>query len=242
MKKRKIIFGIGILFSLITLFACESNCVKGSGNIVTKTLEFDEIRSVVAYGSMEVVLRQGDEQLVTATGHSNIIDVLSKKVVDDTWHIDFKADCVSNLNLTIEITLPEFNEATMVGSGKINIQDFNDMKSVVLNVSGSGRIDINQINCDVLNAKVDGSGKINVKGEAASAVLCNLEIEGSGEIDAYQLITEECDSKVIGSGVVNVWVNKQLDAHIVGSGLINYKGNPMVNEHVDGSGSVNDKN
>ena len=141
MNIMKFYFGIVVVVSsLAILTSCDSNCVKGSGDIVTRQIELEQINGLVAYGSFEVNIKQGAKQEITATGHANVIDLLSKKVNDGIWHIDFKADCVSNLDLIINITVPDIEEVTMVGSGNINVEDFENQQTVNFEVAGSGAL------------------------------------------------------------------------------------------------------
>ena len=72
---------------------------------------------------------------------------------------------------------------------------------------------------------VSGSGDVNIKGSAQSAM---LTVNGSGDISADKLVATNVTATVSGSGDISCYASKQLDAKVSGSGDIEYKGSPSV--------------
>lgn len=229
-----------ILVSMV-FTSCDTNCVSGSGDKITTALDLDDVLEVVAYGNMKINIQYAEEQSVSVVGHPNIIDLLNTRISGGVWHIGFNADCVSDLDLTVNISVPDIEKIEMIGSGNIVVDDFLGLHELDMRVVGSGHILFNELNCEIFNIYVEGSGEVYAN-DVASVEMYNATVIGSGKIDTYNVIGEECIASVIGSGGVNLTAIETLDAEIDGSGIINYMGNATVTKHIVGSGTVIDKN
>ena len=205
-----------VAFSVF-IFACEdsSPTIRGSGPVVTRTLNLDDIRGLAVSGSQNVVLTQGTSQEVTVEGQANLIDILSTGVKDGIWEVRFTENVRNVDNFTVFVTVPDVDQIKVSGSG---------------NVSSDGDLDLNE-----LSIAVSGSGSVSLAGSVDEQTAI---VSGSGEISNYSLSSRQTTATVSGSGEVRITATETLNATVSGSGAIRYRGDPAVNSTVSGSGRV----
>ncbi len=203
--------------SVLTL-ACEDSgpTVRGSGPVVSRTLNLDDIREFAVSGSQNVVVTQGSPQEIVVEGQANLIDILSTRVKDGIWEVRFTENTRSTEDFTVFVTVPDIDQINVSGSG---------------NVSGDGDLTL-----DVLSIAVSGSGNVSLAGSVDEQTIV---VSGSGEVSNYSLSSRQTTATVSGSGEVRVTATEVLNATVSGSGDIRYRGNPAaVNQSVSGSGRV----
>jgi hypothetical protein len=240
MKNQSIILSF-LLVSVFALTSCDkdSMCLRGEGGIETRELNLASFDKVRLMGFGRVYLRQDSIQRVTVESHPNIIDAIKTNVSGGKWKIDFRNNCVKNVDVfNVYISMPVLKEAGVSGSGEILGQNTFNTGDLELEISGSGNIDLRAIAANV-NSNISGSGNIQLSGGAAKHEIC---ISGSGDVKAFELPCDNSNVKISGSGTSRVKVGKKLDVEISGSGDVYYKGFPGINSSVSGSGKIIDSN
>ncbi len=254
-KLNLIILGIALISIVFTGCVKQIFWINGEGNIVDKTLELSEFKSISNSACIDVYISQGDTQEVIASGHENIINRLKTNVIGDKWNIELLPGNYRNFELTLYITVTDLSSVKINGSGDIEINGFNDVEDLILQICGSGNIYVTDtIFADNVEVNIDGSGNIelttvtewtdaNINGSGSIEIDGTsteeaIKINGSGDYKAFDLICSEADIDIMGSGDVEVNVADFLDIHIMGSGNVYYIGYPRMNLKVDGSGSV----
>jgi hypothetical protein len=117
--------------------------------------------------------------------------------------------------LVVVVSMPELSEACVSGSGDLQLHDVNQ-REIALHV--------------------DGSGDIDVDGRVESVV---AEVHGSGDIDARDLQAQHANARVGGSGDVRVSASESVKARVSGSGDITVYGKPSQRDtRVNGSGDI----
>lgn len=231
-------FALPFLFLMI--LSCDSNdCIRGEGQKVTETLALETISSITLFGSEKVTITQGNEQLVSVTGHKNIIDELNRKVDDEHWEIRLKDGCYKNADLAIEIQLSQLHAAYLNGSGDISIGDFEGPETQEFILTGSGNLSLlNNSGTNELLFVITGSGAIDCNGTFNDLTELDLTISGSGDIQAFKAPADQVFCQLTGSGNARVTANNELDVKIAGSGNVYYKGDPGITSTISGSGKL----
>lgn len=212
-------FTLTILALLISFTSFSQDVIKGSGNTITQERTLGAFTSVSSTSSFEVNIVQGASQKVTISGYENLIDLVDLVVTDGKLRISFKKSrnqYINNVNIEVNIVVPELNAITLSGSGDIDIENFKNSKSLKCNVAGSGNISFK--NC--------------------SYTTSTFAVNGSGNINAFSLTTNDAAVTVNGSGNVDVNCTGNLDVSIAGSGNVNYSGDAKVKQNIAGSGNV----
>nr|QNO43670.1 hypothetical protein FICJDHNH_00010 [Methanosarcinales archaeon ANME-2c ERB4]QNO43975.1 hypothetical protein AECFJODE_00028 [Methanosarcinales archaeon ANME-2c ERB4]QNO50627.1 hypothetical protein JEJMEHHC_00008 [Methanosarcinales archaeon ANME-2c ERB4] len=228
-----------ILLLFATLFACGcigpySDCITGSGNVVSEEFTVDEFHSVGFGIPGNVYITQGTPQSLMIEAEDNVLEVLTAKV--ENGRLTISSDrCFRNIKpINVYVSMNEVRDLSNSGSGDIIGQSEINSDTLKLSISGSGSSDLT-MNVEELNTVISGSGKSNLKG---TAKVHNSVIRGSGDINAFDLSTERTDITISGSGNAQVDASRELDVSIFGSGNVYYTGDAALNQTVSGSGIV----
>lgn len=210
-----------ILLTIAALTSCTKETITGSGSTLTETRTVDPFTKVKLEGSGSVTVTQGTQQKVEVTGYENLLQIYETKVQNGLLILKFKNDYynVHNSNISVNITVNDLATASINGSGKFAINNFN----------GSS-----------LAADINGSGDIFTESCVYNKVV--FKVNGSGYIRGQNVHAKEAEVEVNGSGKLDITCTEDLSATIHGSGQINYWGNPAdVSVQISGSGSVKKK-
>ncbi len=251
MKKSLKIHGF---ISLILLFTISSYCnannkkIIASSNYITKEIkDVASFTKIILTGSPDVEYRQnkGNKSTIQIYGSDNLIDKVETRIHNGALEIRLQpgTSYSGDSRLKIILSSPQLDEASIMGSGdidligtlqgenlKLHINGSGDIdaenlkyESVYLLISGSGDIDLENINSKRLSAGIQGSGDIKLKGKTNEGI---YSIDGSGDIQATQLTAESVRASIAGSGDINCNALQRLEGRISGSGDISYSGNP----------------
>jgi hypothetical protein len=204
--------------SALTLFSCNKDILRGSGDIRTETRTVQTFHSIESHYDIAANVTYGATQELKVTGYGNLIDVLETTVENGVLKLKYpnRYSTVRNGNVVANITIPAINKLTMHGSKDATISGFANGTS--------------------LSTMIHGSGDIRV--ENSSFENASATIHGSGDVDAQGLQAKEFTTEIHGSGDVSISVTDTLRVTIHGSGNVNYWGNPVVETTVHGSGRV----
>ncbi|WP_377481507.1 head GIN domain-containing protein [Pontibacter toksunensis] len=234
MKNIKYLLVLLVLFPLFTSCDSEGLCMKGEGDTETRSLDIAPLEGIDVSGSMRVFIRKGSPQRVEVEGQRNVLDELGTKVQDGVWDIEFNR-CIRDHNpVMVYITTPEIRQASVGGSGYVELEDVFESEEFDASVSGSGDMKL-RLATNRLNSRISGSGTITAAGVASRH---DISISGSGNNQSFDLTTREAEIDISGSGKAEVNVEERMDVEISGSGRVYHQGSPTINADVSGSGKV----
>jgi len=232
------IFGFIILTSLLLGFSsCEK--VKGKGEVVNQTRAITGFTGISLAIDATVYFSPDTGFYLEVRAQQNILDILQTELdANNNLIIKYKPSVIVGSHEPVEIFVaaPDMRSLSISGSGDILVDTPWETQYIETVTSGSGNINISQLDANEFRATISGSG--NVQASSGTVNMQHLLISGSGNMDLLGLESDTTMATISGSGNITVWVNKLLDATISGSGNISYKGNPVVNTHISGSGSV----
>jgi hypothetical protein len=228
-----------ILSTLLSSCTKDSVQIKGEGEVVTEDISMPPITGVSLSIEAEIVLTEGDTQMIRIEAQQNIINNIERFVSNGIWRIGYYDNVGSHAPVRIYITIPELDYATVSGSGIIrNIGSFADTNNIYLSISGSGKITLGVIALNI-ESDISGSGQITLTGSANEH---RIRISGSGGIRAFGLETKLTDISISGSGNCEVFATDFLEVYISGSGNVYYLGSPQITTNISGSGGVFNSN
>ena len=186
---KKLALAIGVLLGLSVTGSSAAPTI-----VPTPAFNAFELR-----GMGHVIIRHGDVQRVTLLkGDSSVTQIHPDRSDSHRIIIDAcRDDCPSNYDLLVEIVTPS-----------------------------------------IASVAIDGSGKIETQGEFPGADRLDAAINGSGSIDLRGIAAAKSDTAISGSGEIRVRTVHTLNAAISGSGEILYWGSPTVSSSISGSGTI----
>jgi hypothetical protein len=203
-----------ILAALLALAGCSFN--KGSGNVVDDTRSVSGFSRISVGGNAKVIVEQNGSESLTISAEDNLLPYLTSQVRGDTLELGIQTDVSirPTRDIVYHITVKELRG---------------------LSISGSGDVDIRNVDTDQLAIEVDGSGEITAAGRADTQT---ISISGAGDYQAKDLESSVTVIDIAGTGSAQVSASQSLDVTISGSGDIEYSGDPSVTKSISGSGEV----
>jgi len=234
MKKK--LFATVLSFVFILSFVLSAAGQSDNKKEEREVSGFSEISISIA---ANVYLSQGDEEKLVLEGDEDALEKIETEVHGNTLKI--KHDGMFNFGsikkVNVYLTAKQIDEISIAGSADLEARTKISSDEMDLNVSGSGQIEIGDLETGEIDASISGSGEIKLAGLKSVREL-ELSISGSGDLEAENLEIEEAEIAVSGSGSAKVHVSKDLEVDISGSGKVYYKGSPVVNADISGSGKV----
>ncbi len=227
---------MGLLVSVIFLSSCEK--VEGEGPVRTEVRNVGSFSGIDLRISGTVNYTQDSTYKVEVMAQQNILDVLETYISANKLVIRYKNDIrvKRHEDIVINISAPAQNSIRLSGSGNLRAATPMMTLGMLLEVSGSGNIFLNQLNTGDLEANISGSGNITVDNGTARDE--RLRISGSGNIDLLDVAATRATTNTSGSGETRLHVTNSLDATISGSGSVYYRGTPVISTRISGSGRV----
>ena len=157
-----------------------SNVERGSGRMVTEQRDigsFDRIESNIG---ADIMVSIGSAQSVSLTYDDNLIGYVTTKVRGRKLVIESSRSFSSSRDCQIKIVVPQLEEVS---------------------VGGSGKIEVVGLDADRFAVEIDGSADVVASGEVGELV---IEVNGSGNVDTRDLAAGEATVEINGSGNASV--------------------------------------
>ena len=247
MKRTSLLITLVILAVMsLLLTSCESiffSCLKGNGILEEEERPLGKFTGIISEGDYDVYIVIDSVSKVVIEADENLMPYIRTNIKNERLIIDNGTrKCLRNLDnepIRIYVHTPEIFNISLEGSGLIYSDYLILVDYLRIELTGSGIVDLRDIDALEMDVSLTGSGDIELWGIAQVG---DLNISGSGKIKALHLEQDDCSASISGSGDMYVFVYDFLDANITGSGNIFYRGNPRINVKISGSGSLIDNN
>ena len=246
MKKASLLITSAIIAVLSIMTSCEGfhlGCLTGNGIVIEEERNLSRFTGVISEGEYDVFIIIDSVSKVVIEADENLIPYIRTVVKDDKLVIDNGTrNCLrmkDDRPIRITVHTPDIFDIALEGSGVIFCDYLIIVNYLKIELTGSGIIDLKDIDAYEMDVLLSGSGEIDLWGVVGEG---DLDISGSGKIKAYHLEQDKCYASITGSGDMYVFVYDYLDAHISGSGNIFYRGNPLIDVKITGSGSLVNNN
>ena len=230
---RWVIFG-----ALLALGACTSHEDEGGPRATSqRSFQIGEFQSVSLEGSVDVVVTVGGAPSVRAEGDSRMVERLDVGVEGGTLKIGYRRgwlDFRSGGPVTVYVTTPVLNGATIAGSGDMRV-DSVQSEAFEAEIAGSGDMQILELRARRASFAVAGSGDLRAAGAAEDV---DVSIAGSGNVSLDQLQSRRTSVSVAGSGNVSVNATETVEGDVMGSGNVTVHGRARCSISKMGSGNV----
>lgn len=184
---------------------------------------FDRIR---VEGPFQVSVTTGKAVSARATGSEQMLERVSVRVEGRTMLIrpnlsgwgGYPGQQAVPPHITV--TTPELNTATVIGSGRLDIDRMRGAR-IALTVEGSGSVNAGQMDADNANLAVAGSGRIDAAGRARQAMAV---ARGVAEIRAPDLVVSDLTLSSESAGSVTMNAQRSAKVSALGLGPITISG------------------
>lgn len=219
-----------------------ANAVIGSGRVVTETRQVRDFSALVAGGSGDVAVIQGDQgdkEGLVVEAEDNLLALIGSEVDNGTLRLGLAATASG---VSIRATRPiryllsvkSLESASLNGSGNLAAAGL-QASWLQLTISGSGGARVDQVRANEIVADIRGSGSAELAGKASRQT---VSIAGSGDYRAGNLDSDVARVTIAASGSASVWSRQQLAVQMLGIGTVSYYGLPTVTHSVTGRGRL----
>lgn len=238
--KQAIIISMATMVVIILGVSCrrERFFVRGEGPTVTNTRTVPNFDGVSLSLDADIEILYDSVCRLEISGQQNIINLITTDVANAVMEVDLKRHTTLGRHeqVTVKLFMPRLGSVDISGSGNVRSNGV-DCESVSARISGSGDINFNGSIANSLDAHISGSGNMSFNSNS-SCLNAKYSISGSGGINAEWLKADYVDAKISGSGDLKIDAEKQLDVKISGSGDVSYRGNAAVSASISGSGKL----
>lgn len=259
MGNNKLFTKLLVVTALVWVTACSSygNWIKGNGQIVTEDRTIQAAKTVDLSIPADIHLVQGAPSM-SVTADANLLPFIEQKTSGDTLSIfvDSGYYLKSTDRIRIELSLPQIEHIDVVGSTTVKMDEMSLPRlmlegsgatkfdiaalslddALLVDLTGSGMVEIAALTAETVEADISGSGQIKILGGKANSL--SLDTSGSSLLDAVDFPVKEADISLSGSGIVTVYVLERLHVMSSGSGRVNYRGRAGLTLAMSGSSSI----
>jgi hypothetical protein len=199
MKKQ--LYPIFLIILMFLVSGCEEDgntrnrTVRGSGPVVTKSLELSSFTSVENIGVADFNITVGGPQSVSLSAQQNIIDVMEINARNNNLRVSLE-DGISIENyedIVFDIRVPSINRIELVGVGNFYLSG-EDQDELTIILTGVGHIDAFDLKVGTCNISSTGIGNCEV------TVRDKLNVSISGIGNVYYKGSPVIDSQLTGLG------------------------------------------
>jgi phage shock protein PspC (stress-responsive transcriptional regulator) len=236
--------------------------IRGDGNIIKDTSTYSNfINEIEFYNGIDYELEidtVADNKLdMIIEGDSNILDRLVININVNKVQIMSRGNVslIPTKPLKVKLQTDKLRTIAIKGSSNISVPDGFKTDNIMINIDGSGNIEVFKLTaerllvdirgsgdasifaaCKKSSVNILGSGSVNLNGKSA---LSDFKTKGSGDIFASDFLCDTLTVQTTGSGDVHCNALGLIKINITGSGDVYYKNDVRIeNVNSTGSGSV----
>jgi len=234
--------GLWLIPGLAFVGACSASAggpERGDTRPGQRDFQVGAFQSVELAGSPDVTVAVGGAPSVRAEGPQDSLDRLDIRVEDGALkigtrrHGPFSRDYDLG-RVTIHVTAPSLNAASISGSGDMNI-DRAEANTFAASIGGSGDMDIGALRAREATFSIAGSGNIRAAGSAERS---RVSIAGSGDATLDRFQTGDAEVSIVGSGGTRLRASGSVTGSIMGSGDVVVSGTTRCTVSKMGSGDL----
>lgn len=235
---------LGAMLSVTVYFVCIAapsvlfgKGLKGSGNIVTRTIEAPAFDRIDAARAVKVVITDKTSGKITIAADDNVMDyvVVEAKGGRLTATIDKSINNLSNADVTVTVpangsirALDASSAAKISGDVVLNADKF------TMDASSAAKIDVS-VKAQSCAVAASSASKITLKGSAAK---CTADLSSAAKLSAGDFVAAECSVNTSSAAKAVVNCTERLHADASSGSSIRYSGDCQTSINKSSGGSV----
>jgi len=244
------------IFSLPNFQFLPFGRVTGSGNLVTRIMDFEDFTTVEVGYAFEVEITQSTLYGVSITADDNVFDYIQVTKTDERLTIGLApGNDYGSLTLRAKVTMPELHELVLSGATRGTLKEYSSTHWLNVVLSGASNLNMEDVSTGDTEIVISGgswsAGGIMVSGNTELTVSGGSRAELDGSSDG---LTIDCsggstldladfavhDANVILSGGSQATINLdgRLDGDLSGGSQLFYIGNPTLGDINTSGGST----
>ncbi len=210
------------LIALLTSFPLFSQ-QRGSGPVSKQELIVEPFKILKASGAVDVILMNGDENVVVVETNTNIQDKVDVIVKNNTLQV--KLNGIKKYDvLKLFVTVKQLQGLEV--SGASDVKSVDTLKGSELRIVASGASDVNLlVNYNSISTRASGASVVKLKGRSDAHI---IEASGASEVEAKSLLTTTTVVNASGASSCFVNANTNLTYQVSGASDVRYVNRPKT--------------
>ena len=233
---------LGAMLSVTVYFVCIAapsvlfgKGLKGSGNIVTRTIEAPAFDRIDAARAVKVVITDKTSGKITIAADDNVMDYVVVEANGGrlTATIDKSINNLSNADVTVTVPA-NGNIRALDASSAAKIDVSVKAQSCAVAASSASKINasVEAVSCSV---EASSASKITLKGSAAK---CTADLSSAAKLSAGDFVAAECSVNTSSAAKAVVNCTERLHADASSGSSIRYSGDCQTSINKSSGGSV----
>jgi len=190
--------------------------IEGSGNVITKNMDFSDFTAVDVGGGFKVEITRSSSYSVRVTADNNTFDYIDVYKTGDTLTIGIKSGySFRSVTLKAQITMPNLYAVALSGGTQGTAEEFASAHEFNLVLSGGSSLEL------------EGSGS-NL----------NLVASGGSRSDLSDFSVHNATVLLSGGSQATINLDGTLDANLSGGSQLQYIGTPTMGDIITSGGST----
>ena len=235
---------LGAMLSVTVYFVCIAapsvffgKGLKGSGNIVTRTIEAPAFDRIDAARAVKVVITDKTSGKIIIAADDNVMDYVVVEANGGrlTATIDKSINNLSNADVTVTVpangsirALDASSAAKISGDVVLNADKF------AMDASSAAKIDVS-VKAQSCAVAASSASKITLKGSAAK---CTADLSSASKLSAGDFVAAECSVNTSSAAKAVVNCTERLHADASSGSSIRYSGDCRTSINKSSGGSV----
>ena len=235
---------LGAMLSVTVYFVCIAapsvffgKGLKGSGNIVTRTIEAPAFDRIDAARAVKVVITDKTSGKITIAADDNVMDYVVVEANGGrlTATIDKSINNLSNADVTVTVPANGSIRALDASSAaKISSDVVLNADKFAMDASSAAKIDVS-VKAQSCAVAASSASKITLKGSAAK---CTADLSSASKLSAGEFVVAECSVNTSSAAKAVVNCTERLHADASSGSSIRYSGDCRTSINKSSGGSV----
>lgn len=217
--------------------AFSKDSVVGDGRLTTERRAVASATELDVSGPLHVDVRVGPAASLQVETDSNLLPLVRSEVSGNTLRVWVERGVRTNHALRVTYTVPQLSHIRASGSGRLNVGELNGGALTVTQAGSGATVLAGRVSN--LNLQLTGSGSVN--GHALQSGNANLHLTGSGSVIVGGVSAESLNIRLRGSGAILAsGAAAHVNAQLTGSGGVNLMdlAGQRADLTTDGSGDI----
>jgi hypothetical protein len=239
MKAYKPLYLVSVFFLLTS--GCVVNIqdsITGNGKVVKQTRDLAGFTGVKVGSGIDVILTQGDNQLVEVEADENLQEWIRTEVSGSVLHVYTDKVIRMAKIKKVYVTCKTIERIDVSSAGDVTGTNKFITDRLDIDMSSAGDLRF-EVDAKEISISISSAGNANLKGVTN---YLKADLSSAGDLNAYDLEAKVGDVSVSSAGSARVFVTEEASFRSSSAGNIYYRGEPRIKEiHTSSAGSVNKK-
>jgi hypothetical protein len=205
-----------------------SQSIKGNGKVKTENREIKGFNRLIAQGSFELYLVQGENEGVQIESDENLVELFQTRLDGKTLYITMSADLKKSVQTSVSVSFKELEQITLLEEVGLKSEKVLQFSSLNIMSTGLSKIEMELFASNCTLEVADGSF-VFLKGYTE---IFDVRAHDESELQAGELQSDYCKVKTSGLSEITVNAQKELAMMVTGQSNVYYSGEPTITQRV----------